>query len=352
MEALDSEYIYRFRPYSPSTCKEIMYNEMYFYSKDEINDPFDLSIELVISKGNNKVLRYFIEGAFRGSRVYNEHQLQKEDSILAIEASKYLMSDDQPLKKLIDDNSKDFFFSLFDKHKIQGVDFTYFWKNFSNILQNLHPNNLHGVSFTKNYKNMLLWSLYANKHEGFCEIFKPSKNTLKLKKWNKKGYKDFEFLPVEYNADKKLDISLMFDSKGDLDTQKLFSEYLPNMRRKAYLIKSNEWGREEELRLFEDLSINFSSMEQKKDNSGFYNQLYYFHEEQLAGVILGANMHPKNKAEILEILQTKSHPQKVFQAIPNGNEVVVVLDRIFSNGLGSLDLGPADINMETKVPCS
>src|ERR1700744_4106431 len=35
------EFIFRFRPYSPLILKELLYGEVFFVSKEELNDPYD-----------------------------------------------------------------------------------------------------------------------------------------------------------------------------------------------------------------------------------------------------------------------------------------------------------------------
>ena len=65
---LDDRYIFRFRPYSAISLKELMYGEMYFSYDYELNDPFDHKKNLIINEKNVYVTNFLIFSALRGIR--------------------------------------------------------------------------------------------------------------------------------------------------------------------------------------------------------------------------------------------------------------------------------------------
>jgi len=327
---LDDHCFFRFRPYNALTCKELLYNEMFFYSKNEVNDPFDLSANLIIPKGKSKVIEYFIESAFKGTRSKNGYNLFADDYKVVKHLASILSTKTNNISDLLDISIYELFNKAFEEYKITDISFPLFWKYFSRVFLNLQPNNLHGVSFAKNYRNMLLWSIYADKHEGFCEIFQLKNDTISLRNITSETYNDYDIKNVEYKNNKDIDLSLMFNDDGEMDLSLLFQKYLPVVTEKAYLTKSNEWGNEQEFRIFENTSVQFSTIDEQKEDNSLQNKLYYFNEEQLLGVIVGANMKKNHIEEIKWILENKKTRKMIYQSIPKGNQVEVVINNIYS----------------------
>ncbi len=79
LNQLDKNWIYRFRSASVLSLKELMYNEIYFSTPGELNDPLDLGAELVIEKDSSYVYEYFLLYAL-DSAIYPRNQRDSKEA--------------------------------------------------------------------------------------------------------------------------------------------------------------------------------------------------------------------------------------------------------------------------------
>lgn len=156
------------------------------------------------------------------------------------------------------------------------------------------------VCFSQNNDNILMWSHYAQKHEGICVEY-----DFKLLKED--PYNILEHLfPVIYKENRfyKRDISSLIDSQTDLSIavrdgtdycgKECLDDILP-----MFLIKSNHWEYENEWRIIYTLKQMYDI-----DNSELYCQ--NLNLPCISSVYLGCRIHPEIKKNILEICKRNS----------------------------------------------
>jgi hypothetical protein len=154
---------YRFRPFSELSIKELIYNEIFFTSTDECNDPFDSKAfyefgDQVDYWGNIlKIVGDKIGGLDErlinaiAKRISNLCPMTYDDA-LNLDITQICF--DMMLQK-----NAALFQSL-------AVCFNQFLKLYK-------PEPSYFACFSKVNSEPLMWSHYASQHQGFCLIFKP-----------------------------------------------------------------------------------------------------------------------------------------------------------------------------------
>ena len=223
-------YFYRYRSLANGAAKYvermICHNELYFSKPSSFNDPFDCR---AIFKPNisyedfcSSAKRQFPDSSF------SEPELQ----------NKY--------KELI---------SRLD----EGTEIHY-----AMVLENV---NILCLSTTNS--NILMWSHYANSHQGICLEFKGDSSL----------FSDANV--VRYSHERPI------ITENDNDDIRL---------KKTFLTKSKHWEYEKEWRIC------------KKDN------LYAFQPESLTGIILGARISTADEKEVLNWIKAREYPINLYRS--------------------------------------
>lgn len=219
------KYLYKYTSISKYSIESIKETYLWFSSSALLNDPFDLKYRFT-----DKFLKYSFEIA--GTNVKNEikkelkkegKQLTKNFEVKLDDFFNYLVLND----KFIDD-SMNFLLNDFLEYSI--------------------------CCFTERYDNKLMWSHYANKHEGICLIYNFEKDT-KIKD---------RLFPVEY----KNEFPNIESPKEDMI---------------ALLRKTTDWEYEKEWRIV--------SMAQGKAK---------INKKALIGIIFGCNTTRQNKQLVID----------------------------------------------------
>jgi len=298
---------YKFLSNSPLSFKRVLYNELYFLSKDEINDPYDINVEKVFDGNPDKLRRLF-------NYIINRIDIPKEikDTAQPDPFINYLEN------KCFSNHNIDIFTSIDYSAQLQlcfpdissnknGLCISRFAKYLLNLIEAYIPDNVYIISFTKNFKNPLMWSHYANEHKGFCLVFSSVNNSLSQDprkiidniELPDSTYlsipSSFEFYEVKYeNRLSKLDgyISLPAPISGKVlsedDRMLYWKEY-----KNAFLVKSKQWINEDEYRLLLDTG--------SPTKSGI-DRLLYYDITQLIGIIFGSKMSESDKNDLIHII--------------------------------------------------
>lgn len=302
-----------------------MYNEVYFSYPEELNDPLDLGAELVISKGSYFVYEYFLLAALN-SVVYPRGKTPtKKLNDIAKNISAEYSKKTRNIKELFLSNHKSWLQEQLGKNNFAYPDFDHLYNNLLNIISNLFPNQLLSVSFSKGYKNPLLWSLYADAHCGYCMIFSPSKNSINIRDSVTDKFNEYTFDKVHYGSDIDVDLSLMFNDKNEFEWKSLYDNFFPELIKKALLTKNSNWLKENELRIHKGIGITFSPLPSEERQLTPFERTCYYDPSQLIGVILGYKMKSDKRNEIIKIFSEKKQSSKIFEAIPFGNNISVQL---------------------------
>lgn len=328
LNKLDDNWLYRYRGASALSLKEIIYNEIYFAYPDELNDPLDLGAELIINKDENFVYEFFLSDAFQSIHIPRNEKLPENTKKVINEISRQYSKKTRNIKELFLRSHKTWLKEQLHSHDLKVDQFDRLYNNLINIISNLLPSRLSSVSFSKNCKNPLLWSVYAEKHSGFCMIFSPSKDMLKIKESNNEDYKEFKIHKVNYSSDIDVDLSLMFNKEKEFDWDALDDKLFPELIKKALLTKNTNWYKESEFRIFKNISMCFSHLPKYLERKTSFERTCYFAPSQLVGVIFGYKMAVEKRNEIIKIFENKKQSSKIFEAFPAGNEIEVELVEI------------------------
>lgn len=254
MEKLPS-IVYKYRDWENGYHRNsLIYNEIYLSSPKDFNDPFDCRITPNLKSLTAEEEKQYIIDMGIASFDYAEEK--------KVDIGKVLTSFENRLK---------------DKDKLQ--------KEYNNLLFN-NQDNYYGIfSLSCRWNSILMWSHYANCHQGYCIGYRLNK-LMDSGIFGKLGYVDYrkDFPNIKPRAPKK-DEEMMRNSFIETHT------------------KSEEWIYEKEFRLYKTFSPNIPMT---------HNRLFNIPDDFIAEVILGINISEENKNEISDICRIKKTP--IYQA--------------------------------------
>jgi hypothetical protein len=307
---------YRYRPSGELSLKELRYDEIYFSSTAESNDPYDGKVFLSYKFDKEKWKR-LLETAWQG--IDGKEAL----SILTFPLSEHLAEHSPSTYE--ETMRYDFRRILLDK--VQRLDpltayqLDRLIKQFVDIYR---PGGCYTVSFSKTNNNALMWSHYASKHKGFCLVFKALDGFLyqdknrQLQSIERKtpngllapssgfGLPDrFMFCDINYSSDIE-----MIDASKYMPTY-IFGRDLAEYERIKFvneneskcLEKHDCWRYEDEARLILHeptawlFGDHFIPTQEER--------LLHYQPTQLVGIILGALMEPNMKDRIREMVHRR-----------------------------------------------
>ena len=325
---------YRYRPGKALSMKELIYNEMYFSSVSECNDPYEGQIFAEFEKNTSnwkKLINTAVKSSYvRSSPVEIPHSLIEKlvDCCVAmspidVNTFNTLNYKDFRLEVSIDDifsdNQQSETHSLFEAI-FEAID------RIKHYVQINLPAEQYFVSFSKKRDDILMWAHYANNHRGYCLVFRPIGNKIMPNKhWMKKGFtfdtpqshlsdneitfhipEGFDLYDVKYTNEQTPPINAFALFPHVIDPEHHSKEVNDAMKvaYDSYLRKHRAWSYEEETRLlllknvpqyFANRTISLSS----------HQRLFHYDPSQLVGIILGVKMPLEQKKQIKEILEQK-----------------------------------------------
>lgn len=303
-------HVYRFRSSNLLSHKGLLYDEWYFASKDELNDPIDMQSRFEFEA---------VENSWR-------HLLYKvlNDQDHANKAAFYFTSlGPLSYESLIND---------FDKHRSRLIQFIFrdssvslydidmLRESLSNLLEMLTlyaPGSGYSVSFSRICTDMLMWSHYAASHKGFCIIYRPIdgrlsqcpdrvKRSIKVSDGHSSAVETaFELKDVNYSDELRtlsaytLLPQAFSNYKFETESERL--EYHENTRQQL-LTKNECWKYEQECRLMLPQSRRYISGESDYTS---LQRLFHYDFDQVVGVIFGARMTARDIESVREIINHK-----------------------------------------------
>lgn len=331
---------YRYRPMSALSIKELIYDELYFSYPSELNDPLDGLISYEFQEDFPKWNR-LLDLAFKG--------LPVDTKFLADSFSK---KSPLSVRKLVE--SPTLLFELIlsfigeSKKKLAYL----LSETLKDYISGYIPSEGCSVSFSRTYKNALMWSHYTGKHEGFCVIFRSIEGNINQCKSRYKKMinlsenchltvnEKFKMHDVNYGQKKNLDGFTLFPSHvygRELSSEELTS-YWGN-RESTYLTKSACWNYEEESRLYISSSLASVSMEALSS----IDRIFHYDNSQIAGVIYGMRMSEQNKSIVKEILLRKSKERYMDTKNEKYLFDIVSFDASFSDDQHTIFIEPSEI---------
>jgi len=259
--------LYKYRCWSdPNHRRLLTCNEAFFSSASRFNDPFDCRIPIRYDLMTDEEIR---QKCLQQAQMDRPGASEEELNRIAREVEK--RSHFRDPDAIID-----------VQKKWQNVVFSEF-----------------GVfSLSEDYVNILMWSHYADCHEGFCVGFDRQSLELEMGRLKDRGMKTHGF-PVIYEEEYP---TILPDNTDNLDEMK-----------RMLLTKSKLWEYEKEWRV---LLLSKTNQAVTLDDGVF------------AEVVLGCSMAEQDKKEIIEVVRNKNRPIRVYQAKRKEREFGLDLERL------------------------
>ncbi|TCW13571.1 DUF2971 family protein [Raoultella sp. BIGb0138] len=331
---------YRYRPMSALSIKELIYDELYFSYPSELNDPLDGLISYEFPEDFPKWNR-LLDLAFKG--------LPVDTRFLA---ESFAKKSPLSVRKLVENQT--FLFELILSFIGESKRETAYFlsETLKYYISGYIPSEGCSVSFSRTYKNTLMWSHYTGKHEGFCLIFRSIEGNINQCKSRKKSIinlgdhcslsieEKFKMHNVTYGSKKNLDGFTLFPSYvygRELSNEEITSYW--ESRENVYLTKSACWDYEEESRLY----IHAPSPSLSKEILSPIDKIFHYDNSQIAGVIYGMRMSEQNKNIIKEILLRKSKERYMDTKSEKYLFNIVSFDASFNDDQHTISIEPTEI---------
>ncbi|MBS1587688.1 MAG: DUF2971 domain-containing protein [Bacteroidetes bacterium] len=307
MDQLFSPYphtVFRYRPDTPLSLKEIQYGEIFFSARDELNDPYDTkspALFLNDPKICERLIEYVMEPYIAFSELEGNLNVGLMTEVLC---RKQLLLDE--LIEVI--NSRQFFDATTTSFLKMGLVnvVQHFIERFKYLLYT-GAGICYIASFSKNCVNPVVWSHYANHHKGFCLCFSIHDQTFcKDEHIAKTGLhkKEHRFEEVNYK-DRNVTTNGYYHFPpvvlGDNVSKEQTEEYW-DLRRQSYLTKYTSWGYEQEVRLVFDDWLDIRSSQAGFLKLPVGERIFYYDQRQLTGIIFGAKMKHDYRNEIRNVV--------------------------------------------------
>ena len=169
---------YRYRSGSELSIKELIYDEMYFATAAECNDPYEGKIFAKFDSDSSAWERLIQSALINTPMKRMQPILEKTINYFLSRAPLYadeiLNTDVESFIRISD--------SKFEQQLLKSTLDRI--KEYVNLYL---PIEQYFISFSKSKDNTLMWSHYANNHRGFCLIFRNSDGVVRQNPLWKKG---------------------------------------------------------------------------------------------------------------------------------------------------------------------
>jgi hypothetical protein len=304
-------HIYRYRSSGLLSQKELLYDEMYFASKEELNDPIEMQSKFEFSDVSGVVWSRLLNELWSGAEYvqYASSYFSSKSPVIYSELLSDFESHRASIIRLAME-SMQFQISDFD-HMESLLDKLY------SFLTLYEPASGYSVSFSKSNNEMLMWSHYAGSHSGYCLIFRPINGELNQCSERVKDSlsvsagcissmpRGFKVEDVRYhNEIKEMDGFSLFpvpytgySFDNEVDRLKYHADASSQL-----LTKNECWGYESECRLLLPQPKKWVSGESSYTP---YQRIFHYDFRQVVGVIFGARMTNNDRVNIKEIIESK-----------------------------------------------
>lgn len=347
-------FYYRYRSGSELSVKELIYDELYFASREECNDPYEGKTFATFS-ADKDLWNNLINEALKA---YNIKPLESlKERIVQYFLSKAPMPIENvlriPKNEFVDIGARTYEQRLLPS-MLEAIQNYVMWYS---------PEERYFASFSKTNDNFLLWSHYANNHKGFCLVYRPIDGKIKQNaNWKRTQTATlplprltfvvpdaFEIQDVEYvSTPKSSDGFMCFPASvaGDKHTPEEV-EMAQAERAKNYLQKHSAWDYEQEARVV--LSSGVQWLAGRKLTLPAHQRLFHIDSTQLVGIILGSQMPDVQRQRIREIITEKVErwyiPTTDHRIISN----FILFEEILSETNREVIIEPKEIYTGTSV---
>lgn len=341
--------LYRYRPLSEFLFKELYYQELYFASYKELNDPFDLSARIEFSFEDEFEVEFLIYFLYKSTISWNEKysdKVKERNSKLLVfindENKKQSFRESLVRKFRVIKEHNDHLWLTDVCHVVsntvndENIGFDFDLSSFIGELNRITDKFLANSSvtcFSETNDDFLMWAHYASKHTGICMEFslvndgqfpylergrrklndenykqRFSKwDTEEFIKWgglNKVRYVDIQPFINFY------DFSPVFENESDCDLiglSKPWTHRFAHQLQSVFSIKTKPWAYEKEWRAIE---INFDSPKEPEA------RIRHFPLECLSGIYFGSRTPESAKNRIFKLFNSMGKSLSYFDADP------------------------------------
>ncbi len=345
--------LYKYRPLSEFLFKELYYQELYFASYNELNDPLDLSARIEFTPKDKDAIEYLIwfvsktqftiEDFQKSSNNikdlfnFNKNEIAKQllteeifntANVFHKEKGKIWVAD---IIKIIEDS--------INKQKTNiDIDYNKFRAELERLTKKFLKNSYINC-FSETSNNFLMWSHYASKHSGICLEFqlensslfpyekhrKREKNIEKYKKrmseWDTKTFVFWDRLRKVFYQDEQpfinfYDFAAVFENENDCDLIGLSKSWTHKYAQElewAFSTKTKSWQYENEWRAIE---INFDNTKEPEE------RIRHYPIESLSAVYFGINTPLDIRNRIFKIFSKKNSNIEFYESILNGTDTI------------------------------
>jgi len=350
--------IFKYRPLSEFLFKELFYQELYFASYEELNDPLDLSARIEFTSKDKNAIEYLIWFVFKTQFDFDELKKEKNEKITNLLK---FNKDKDARKRFVDEIFKNVNIHLQEQEKIWTYDII---KIINNSIENSKTNivfdsmkfkneldritnkflkNSYVTCFSETNDDFLMWSHYASKHSGICLEFNlengqtfpyemkgkrdidKEKYKERMSEWEttslifwdkirKVNYEDEQPSINFYN------FAVVFENEYDCDLIGLSKSWTHKYAQElewVFSTKTKSWEYENEWRAIE---INFDNPKEPEE------RIRHYPIESLSSVYFGFNTPKKTRNRIYKTLNNKYSEITFFESNLNGTNLIEFSD--------------------------
>lgn len=301
---------YRYRSGSELCIKELIYDEMFFATPEECNDPYEGKIfaEFPADEECWTNLIKVVAGS-----VSENLQKRLVDFFVSISP----ISVGEVLKI-----SEDFILQLTQGGQ-EILALNYVVAKLKDYITCYMPAEKYFVCFSKSPDNYLMWSHYANNHKGYCLIFRsvdgyirqcPKRIRKSISYDTPKAFaphmsfgieEKFRMEDVIYVEEPPIIDAFMcfpYAVNGNKYSEDVLAAYRKEFDN-VYYCKHSVWKYEQETRIV--LSSGIPWLAGGKTSLSLHKRLFHYDSTQLVGIVLGAGMTGEQRNRIKEIIKEK-----------------------------------------------
>lgn len=345
--------LFKYRPLSEFLFKELFYQELYFASYDELNDPLDLSARIEFTSKDKEAIEYLIWFIFKTQFDFDELQKTNEKITKLLKFNKDKNAQNllvEEIFKNVNDSLKnqnniwtyDIIQIINDSIENTKTDIIFDSQKFKEEIEritNKFLKNSYVTCFSETNDDFLMWSHYASKHSGICLEFNlenggafpyemyhkreidKEKYKKRMSKWDtsssiywdrirKVSYEDEQPFINFYN------FAVVFENEHDCDLIGLSKSWTHKYAQElewVFSTKTKSWKYEKEWRAIE---INFDNPKEPED------RIRHYPIESLSSVYFGINTPEKIRNRIYKTLNNKNSEIEFFESNLNGTNLI------------------------------
>lgn len=350
------ETIFKYRPLSEFLFKELFYQELYFASYKELNDPLDLTARLEFTPETEDQVEFLVWLLFKSTWIIpgmpileTEREYGKRMEGFYSNETLRTAFQKRIYEKLCDLKTSYKSIELLQLEEViyeSAVEVNIGFEINLNVLKreierltNKFLDNSYTTSFTSTKDDFLMWSHYASKHTGICLEFTlhhsglfPYKRTgrreadtdkyrQRISDWDIKEKIYWNGIRRVFYRDEQPTINFfafapIFDNEDDLDVIGLSKQWVhdyANELKEAFSTKTKPWAYEKEIRA---IQINFGHELQPEA------RIRQYPLEALSSIYFGIRTPENVKQRIYDLYENLNKEIKLYDCqLSNGREL-------------------------------